>query len=127
MRRPGKDNKAQRRTIATAQLLSAVPHANRAAEVKPYGEGVLVKVPIQRPSWLVPPLSWILPFSKVRRIALDGVGAEVLRLCDGRRTVEEVIETFAQDHKLSFREAQIAVTQFLGDLLKRGIVAFAGS
>jgi hypothetical protein len=47
-------------------------------------------------------------------------------MCDGRRTVEAIIEEFAADHKLSFREAQLSVTQFLRQLTQRGLIAVVG-
>lgn len=119
--------KQQRREIAVAQLLSAVPHQNAAMKVETLRRGAMVSVPMRRPRWLVPPVSWVLPWSDHRRVQLDEPGAEVLNLCDGRRAVEEIIETFAQKHKLSFREGQMAVTQFLRELLRRGIVVLAGT
>ena len=114
------------RQRAVGRLLSAVPCKNAAIKVEPAAGGLLVSVPVRRPGWLVPPISWVLPWSPFRRIALDEPGSEVLNLCDGKRTVEEVVERFAQSHKLSFRESQIAVTQFLRELLRRGVVALVG-
>jgi hypothetical protein len=96
-------------------------------EVSPGPRGTMVSVPVRRPSWLVPPISWILPFSSHRRVELDDLGLEVLNLCNGRNTVESIIEKFAADHKLSFREAQLSVTQFLRLLTERGLVAVVGS
>jgi hypothetical protein len=112
--------------MAVSRMLAAVPHQNAAMTVEPAGAGLLVTVPVRRPNWLVPPLSWVLPFPGHRRVQLDAPGSQVLRLCDGRRTVEEVIETFAKEHKLSFREGQVAVTAFLRELLRRGMVALVG-
>jgi hypothetical protein len=87
---------------------------------------MVVSIPIPRPKYLVPPLSWILPFSPNRRVELEPVGSGVLGLCDGRRTVEAIIERFATDHQLSFREGQLAVTQFLRQLMQRGLVVLVG-
>jgi len=85
-----------------------------------------VTVPIRRPKYLVPPISWLLPFSKYRRVELEAAGAEIFRLCDGKRRVEDVIEKFAIDHKLSFREAQLPVGKFLTQLTERGLLAIVG-
>jgi hypothetical protein len=109
-----------------SRLLAAVPHRNEAVTSQPAGDGLLVCVPMRRPRWLVPPLSWLIPFSHVRKVQLDAPGKAVLELCDGHRTVEEVIETFAAENKLSFREGQLAVTQFLRELLRRGIIVLVG-
>ena len=125
MKRPQSEAE-RKREMAASKLLASVPHVNAKAEVKAVREGVIVSVPVRRPKWLIPPISWVLPWSGHRRVQLDGAGRAVLELCDGRRNVEEVIETFAQEHKLSFRESQLAVTQFLRELLQRGIVALVG-
>lgn len=116
----------QQRLLAVSHLLSAIPRRNEAAEFEPSGDGLSVTIPMRRPRWLVAPLSWILPFSRHRRVQLDAPGRKVVELCDGRRTVEEVIESFAREHKLSFRESQVAVTQFMRMLLERGIIALVG-
>jgi hypothetical protein len=119
--------KRQEPRITTGQFLAAVPMVNHAAKLTatPSG-GTLAEVPIPRPRFLVPPISWILPFSGQRRIELDKLGTAVLELCDGRRSVERIVESFAADHKLTFREAQLSVTQFLRMLTERGVVAIVG-
>jgi len=117
----------RQRRVWTARMLKAVPYVNRAMQQTPRPKGaVLASVPMKRPRYLVPPLRWVLPFSGQRRVELDAVGAEVLRLCDGQRTVESIIESFAAAHRLTFREAQLPVTQFLQQLAERGIVAIVG-
>ncbi len=114
------------REMTASQLLAAVPQRNQMAEVEPVRDGMLVSVPVRRPKWLVPPISWVLPFSDRRRIELDLPGRTVLELCDGKRTVEEVIETFARAHRLGFRESQLAVTKFLRELVHRGVIVIVG-
>ncbi len=111
----------------TAQTLSAIPHANRSMQLQRRGNGTgLATIPLQKPAYLIRPLTWILPFSSVRRVELDRLGLSVFDLCDGRRTVEVIIEEFAIRHKLSFREGQLPVMQFLRELTNRGIVAIVG-
>lgn len=122
----GSKAKAEAQRQAALRLLSSVPHQNTAAEVVPAEDGVVVSVPTRRPGWLIPPVSWILPWSGYRRVGLDAPGSAVLKLCDGRRNVEQIIETFAQEHKLGFRESQLAVMEFLRQLLRRGIIAIVG-
>ena len=111
----------------TAQTLSAIPHANRSMQLQRRGNGTaLATIPLRKPAYLIRPLTWILPFSSVRRVELDRLGLSVFDLCDGLRTVEAIIEEFAIRHKLSFREAQLPVMQFLRELTNRGIVAIVG-
>ena len=111
----------------TVKTLQTRPHLNRSMELKRRDNGTgLATIPMRKPGYMVPPLSWILPFSSVRRVDLDRLGMRVLNVCDGNRTVEEIIENFAVEYKLSFREAQLPVMQFLRQLTDRGIVALIG-
>jgi len=111
----------------SAQLLRAVPYRNGNMTLRARRDGgVLASVPLKRPKYLVPPLSWIIPFSSHRRCQLDRLGAKILQMCDGSRNIEQIIEAFADEHKLSFREAQLPVMQFLRQLTDRGIVAIVG-
>lgn len=126
MKESNKQKKLQK-PVRADSFLHAVTYVNQAMEVTRRPDGsTLVSVPIPRPWYLVPPLSWILPFSHQRRVELDRLGSYVLAMCDGKQTVEKMIEKFAADHKLSFREAQLSVTDFLKKLLQRGIVAIVG-
>jgi len=116
-----------KRTRYAGDFLRAVPHVNEAMTLTPHPDGAVVAaVPMKRPRYLVPPLSWVLPFSPVRKVELDRLGASVLEMCDGRRTIEKIIEIFAGAHKLTFREAQLSVTQFLRQLTQRGLVVIVG-
>jgi hypothetical protein len=119
--------KPTRRKPKPADLLAAVPMQNASADLTdgPGGK-LLVAVPLKRPGWLVPPISWVLPFSSHRRVELDEIGAAVFRACNGERTVEEIIEAFAARHALDFREAQLPVTQFLRQMTQRGLIVLAG-
>jgi hypothetical protein len=58
-----------------------------------------------------------------RKLQLDALGTEVWALIDGDRSVRRIIEMFASTHRFQFREAELAVTQFLRDLGRRGIIA----
>jgi hypothetical protein len=79
----------------------------------------------RRPQYLVPPLSWIVPFHPERRLVLDRLGTEVWTLSDGRHTVEQIVDLFAEGHKLTFHEARVAVTGYLKTLIERGVLAIA--
>jgi hypothetical protein len=119
--------KQLQKSPSAASLLQAIPYRNQALEITSRSDGsALVSVPIAKPKYLVPPLSWILPFSPRRWVELEPVGSGVLRMCDGQRTVEAIIEEFATDHRLSFREAQLSVAPFLRQLTQRGLVVIVG-
>ena len=75
-------------------MLRARARQNRAARMeREPGERVAVWVTQTRR--LVPPLSWIVPFRRERLTRLDPIGSRVWSLCDGQRTVEEVVDAIA--------------------------------
>lgn len=57
-----------------------------------------------------------------KKLQLDLLGSEVWDLLDGQRSVREVIRQFARRHQLHPREAEVAITRFIRDLGKRGLV-----
>ena len=57
-----------------------------------------------------------------KKLQLDALGAEVWGLMDGHTTVHEIIKRFALNHQIPQREAEAAVTRFLRDLGKRGLI-----
>jgi len=111
--------------LSLEDLLDAIPVSNQAARVEDAGEGLVVYLPIRQRWWMKPPMSWALPCREERGVALDTLGAEVYRAVDGRRTVEQIVEVFAEAHRLRFHEARLAVMQFLRMLAERNIVALA--
>ena len=107
------------------RLLEAVPVRNTAARVEQVApDERCVHVVTARPWFLkIPPLSWIVPGKGTRATLLDKLGGEVLDLCDGARSVEEIVDIFAGRHALSFHESRAAVTGYLKSLVQRGILA----
>jgi hypothetical protein len=57
-----------------------------------------------------------------KKIQLDTLGTAVWEMMDGKRTVRQLIRKFAKHHQLHTREAEVAVTQFIRDLGKRGVI-----
>jgi hypothetical protein len=110
-------------TIGWTPFLDAVPVRNHAATEEPeQGDFLPVSVRVDRPWWLVPPISWVLPVRTRRTIKLDGIGRFVWQWCDGKRPVETLVEEVADREELSFHEARIAVTRFLEELVRRGLI-----
>ena len=106
------------------EMLAARPVRNAAARVAEERPGELsIAVRTQRPRWMVPPLSWVVPLRPTRAVRLDRLGSQVWALCDGERTVEAVVDAFAARYNLSFHEARVAVTGYLKQLVQRGALA----
>lgn len=105
-------------------MLWAVPIRNTAAEiVKDEAASVSVTVANRRPAYMIPPVTWFVPYKKRVTIELDGMGARLWHCCDGVATVENICDTFSKEYGLSFHEAKTAVTEYLGKLIQRGILA----
>lgn len=107
------------------QMLMAVPTPNISARVthEPRGGQVTITVKKKRPGFLVPPLSWIVPFNAERCVTLDALGVDIWGRCDGKRSVEAIVEDFAATHRLTFHESRVAVTGYLKNLIERGVLA----
>jgi hypothetical protein len=72
-----------------------------------------------RPAWV----ERLAPVWRERRIELDGLGSWVWRTLDGQRCVGQVVELFSVEFAVNRREAEVAVTEFLASLMKRGLIA----
>ena len=113
--------------VTALDILESVPIKNTAIKLCPGNRGgAMAEVALRHPWFLRGPIRWLFPVPETRRVALDAAGMAVLDLCDGKRTVERVIEDFARRHRLSFREAQTAAMDYLRQLSERGIVVIAG-
>lgn len=107
-------------------MLESVPHQNVAASAEDRREGgVVIRIPTRKPWFWVPPFSWVVPSREEQVVVLDATGSFLWRLCDGTRTVEEVVETFAERYRFTFHEARAAVTPYLKNLIQRGVLAMA--
>ena len=105
-------------------MLRAQPTRNSAARAVENGStGVTLYVRRRRPAWLVPPISWVVPYSAEREVRLDALGRQVWQWCDGNLTVEEIVDRFKDEHRLTFHEARAAVTGYLQKLIQRGVLA----
>lgn len=60
---------------------------------------------------------------QIKKTELDRLGSAVWDLMNGRRSVARIITLFARQHQLLDREAEVAVTQFIRELGRRGVIA----
>ena len=113
--------------VTALDILESVPVRNTAIRMLPGSRGgAMVEVDLRHPWFLRGPVRWVFPVPEKRRVTLDVLGMSVLEICDGKRTVERIIEEFAKRHRLSFREAQTSVMDYLRQLSQRGVVVIAG-
>ncbi len=110
------------------ELLNARPFSNRAIQVLVRDEHrLLLSVPIKPRWWNSRFVRWLIPMNRFRRIELDRRGMHFFDLCDGDRTVADIVATFGETYDLSPLEARIAVAAFLGTLIEKGVVALVGT
>ncbi len=107
------------------QMLLAIPTPNTAANAKYDEESGLVTVTVKniKPDYMIPPFSWVVHFSPKKDITLDKLGSQLWKLCNGRNTVENIIDKFKDAHELTFHEARTSVVEYLKKLIQRGVVA----
>jgi len=114
--------------LTRGQALSFVPVKNSAVTEERLDAGGLR---LTYPVTVRPAFSEVLrrvgiwdgrPSKKV--IELDAMGGATWELVDGKRSVREVAAAFAARFRLDGREAEVAVSSFLRNLGRRGLVGF---
>lgn len=102
-----------------------MPVRNAAIEEERTDDGELrLVIPLRAPRWAWP-LSRLLYVPKARRVVLDEIGGYVWSLCDGQRSVREIIQALSQRYKLHRKEAEVSVVAYLRQLARRGLVGIA--
>ncbi len=67
-------------------------------------------------------LSKITHVPKYKKLVLDRIGSKVWELCDGEHTVEDIVNFLCEEYKLNRREAEVSLTVYLQNLMKRGLI-----
>ncbi len=111
--------------LTRAQSVEAVPMLNRLMTVERTDEGnAILNLPRRRTS-VVRLMSKLFRLPPYKRIELDEPGTYTVELCDGSRSVGQIISLFAERFKLNRREAEVLIQAYLGSLAKRSIIGFA--
>ncbi len=117
--------KAPPPSITRQDALRVYPMRNPSLQWEPDEEGA-VTATLTRPRDLknrVVGTFLMLPESK--QLKLDEVGTFVWNLCDGKHTVADMVAAMAEQYKLSRREVEVSLTEFLRMLAKRGMIVVA--
>ena len=72
--------------------------------------------------WWSRPLKRLFKLTDQRKVDLDPLGTEVVRLCDGQRKLEDIVDIIKDRYNLSFFEARALVLSFLQSLMKRNLM-----
>jgi Coenzyme PQQ synthesis protein D (PqqD) len=112
--------------ISRSEALNCIPVKNiQARETRGEAGLVLLSYPVETRPWIA---GWIRRFGgasdvvRLKKLQLDTLGTAVWDLLDGKRTVGQVIQDFTAMQRLHPTEANVAVTLFLRELGKRGLI-----
>ncbi len=118
--------KSNRSQLTKSQALTLVPVKSiEISEITLKSGHTVIRYPVTMRPWMA---KWIQKFKGSalqvgsRKLQLDNLGTDVWKMIDGKRTVRNIADAFAESHQLGYREAEMAVTQFLRDLGKRGLI-----
>ncbi len=115
-------------SLSLSALLSAVPVRNESVRwEKESIKTIRVYVPLRTKWFMGPPFSWLFKFSRERAVELDVLGTEVWNMCDGKTSVEIIVEAFAKAHKLTFHESRLSIMEFLRLITRRGLIVLVGT
>ena len=116
--------KSAKPKITKEQSLSSLVMRNPEAVAEEKSDGALtIKVPYKRKGLLKRFIKNSEEETFWRDFELDEIGIFVWNMCDGKITVREMRRRLADKYKLGRREAEIALTNFLSTLGKKGLVA----
>lgn len=77
----------------------------------------------RRSEWYLKPVFLLFSVPRHRKLQLDELGSEVWDLCDGHRSVGDMIKEFSRRHQLNRKETEVAMLTYLRQLAKRRLVA----
>jgi hypothetical protein len=113
-------------TISRAEALNRIPSKNLQIREERLDSGeVVIHYPVTiRPFFtgLVKRFGGSEAQIQTRKLQLDELGTSVWAMIDGNCSVRQLISIFAKTHQLEAREAEVAVTQFLRELGRRGLI-----
>jgi len=120
-------------SLGRSDFLRLKPVRNPMVEWKRDEEGkVRITIPLKKPSSQDEGrrprrggfFSRFFPEPKERRIQLDEIGSDVWELCDGERTVKDIVDHLCEKYKLLPREVEVPLNSYLNSLVKRGLIGF---
>jgi len=120
------EKKRKKPQINRAEALKCTPVISaKVVEDRLESGAVIIRYPVTiRPFFA----TWVKRFGgpdndiQTKELQLDELGSAVWDLLDGKRSVRQLIQIFAETHQLQFREAEVAVTQFIRELGRRGLI-----
>jgi hypothetical protein len=112
--------------LTREQALRCTPAKNSAVRETRLESGeVVLHFPAAMRPWMAALARWLGAGGtepQMGKLQLDRLGTFVWDLLDGRRSLRQIVAQFAATQRLEAREAEIAVTRFVRELGRRGLV-----
>ncbi|MFC1516403.1 PqqD family protein [Thermodesulfobacteriota bacterium] len=112
--------------LTRAQALNSIPvKSEHVIESRLDNGDAFLTFPVRTKPWMAGIARFLGGSSDgvvTKKLQLDSLGTAVWERIDGRRSVRRMVREFADEHQLHSKEAELAVTRFLRDLGKRGLV-----
>lgn len=83
---------------------------------------LIVQVTLRYEGFFLKTLQKLFKLRTAKRYVFDTIGRQVFESIDGKKTFEELIDSFAATQKLSFFESRALLGQYFQLLVRRGIV-----
>jgi hypothetical protein len=103
--------------------MAALPVRNPILEWKEQESGEIVVTIPRREDLTGKILSRVFTVPRSRPILLDEVGGFVWRLCDGQHSMAQIVTELCREYKLTRREVELSLNQYIQTLSKRGMIA----
>ena len=108
------------------EALGSIPIKNRyAREQRLEGGELMILYPVTAVPWVARLSKWLgaAPAPpRTGKLQLDLLGSTVWGMLDGQTPLRKIAAALAQEHQLEPTEAEVAVTQFVRELGRRGLV-----
>jgi hypothetical protein len=112
--------------LTRGEALGCIPVKSRHVREQRLESGeMLVIYPVTVRPWMAKLARWLGDRGSPPRTAklqLDHLGSDVWAMLDGQTPLRRIAEAFAEDHRLERKEAEVAVTQFIRELGRRGLI-----
>lgn len=111
-------------TLSRGAMLASVPRLNPAVRWQELDTGEIMVIYKKRSTRLGLFLMKLLCMPELSQLIVDDIGARVIRVIDGKRSVAELIAYVSQEFKMSRKEAEVSLVKYLELLGRRDLVGF---
>ena len=111
--------------LSKPEALDAIPVRNQFCKVDHTDGGLaLITVPVRQNLW-TKLMKRLTSVPQYKKIELDEIGTFVWDQCDGRTNVRALIDKVCKRFRLSYREGEVSLTQYLKTLARRNLIGLA--